>query len=189
VQHQFTTLSTAALLDALCETVDYVRGSTAPDAWQRAVSRAWDYLLQVEAVEYDAEAHAIRVESATRPGRFYVANGECSCEAYTRGDGVCWHRAAARLLRRALELRAMAQASAEAVEVEELAVELVAEAAEAGAAWYSVADAMAGARSRLGELESFAADWDRMAEAQRLAAGAALGARLAAARAAYILAA
>jgi hypothetical protein len=100
----FTAIPVADILDDLCAAVDYARG-VAPvgSGWLAAIDRAWDYLLQADTLAYDAERHALRVESATRDGVTYTANGDCQCEAFTRGDGVCWHRAGARLVRRALE--------------------------------------------------------------------------------------
>lgn len=142
--HTFTPIRTAAILDALVAAVEYARGSTAPDAWQRAITAAYDYLLQVDTISYDVAAHAIRVESATRSGRAYIANGDCQCEAFTRGAGVCWHRAAARLMRRALELKAIAD-------------ELYAEAQAAGETWYTRDIALKGASWRIVERQNAAA--------------------------------
>jgi hypothetical protein len=161
--HTFTTIRTADLLDWLADAVDTARASTAPLTWQNAISAAWDYLLQVDEISYDISQWAIRVESATRPGRCYVANGECSCEAFTRGQGVCWHRAAARLVRRAMELR-------------ELAAELVADAADAGETWYDAEIAREGAKARIGHLAAVAVEWDAESERQRLALSARIGA-------------
>lgn len=101
--HDFTTIATAQILDSLCEVVDQARASgNLTPSWARALDTAYDYLLTTDAVAFDALAHALRVESATEPGTFYTANGDCQCKAFTQGAGVCWHRAAARLVRRAL---------------------------------------------------------------------------------------
>lgn len=104
MSYQFSTLDTAHLLDALVEAVDAARetASVSP-SWLRAIDSAYDYLLQTESIQYDLTACAIRVESATTPGTFYESNGDCQCAAFTKGKGICWHRAAARLVRRALE--------------------------------------------------------------------------------------
>lgn len=163
--HRFAPLAVAPLLDFLCEARDAAAQAAADHpAWLRALDFAWGFILEAEALEYDAEAAALRVPSATRAGRAYVANGACACEAFTKGAGVCWHRAAARLVRRALELR-------DAAEVEALAAELVAEAHAAGARWYGMAEGRAGARMRLAELADFAQEWDAAAlSAQALAA-------------------
>lgn len=152
--HDFSTLRTADLLDYVVDVVDYVRGSTAPAPWQRAAEAAYGYLLQTDEISYDEQARAIRVPSATRPDVVYISNGSCSCEAFTRGQGVCWHRACARIVARALELR-------------DLAAELLADAEAEGCAWYGAEEARAGARFRLAELQQYARDWDRDAEQQR----------------------
>lgn len=109
MQHTFTTLDTAELLDFLTDAIDTIRASAAArnaPSWMTALDKAWDYILSQDVIEYDVEARAIRVESATRPGVFYVSNGDCQCKAFTRGSA-CWHRAAARLVWRALELQAL----------------------------------------------------------------------------------
>lgn len=178
----FQTIATAEILDALVAAVEYARGSTAPLTWQRAIDAAYDYLLQVDTISYDVAAHAIRVESATTAGTFYEANGDCQCRAFTHGKGVCWHRAAARLVRRALEAQnaprcelcgelavlvgeqltcpGCAPVDTDGAEVVALAAELYAEAQAAGDVWYSLDIAQAGARSRLPELAQFATTWD-----------------------------
>lgn len=152
--HDFSTLRTADLLDHIVDVIDYVRGSTAPAPWQRAAEAAYGYLLQVDEIAYDEQARCIRVESATTPGKFYEANGSCGCAAFTHGQGVCWHRACARIVARALELR-------------DLAAELLADAQAEGCAWYGAEEARAGARFRLAELQQYARDWDKAAEQQR----------------------
>lgn len=109
--HQFTTIATADILDHLCAAVDAARekmsASQAAGCWFIALDKAWDYLLTTDTIAFDIGAHAIRVPSVSKPGVYYHANGDCQCEAFTHG-GACWHRSAARLVRRALELRAAA---------------------------------------------------------------------------------
>ena len=175
MQHHFTTLTTAALLDDLAAAIDAIRWTTARDnaPWMRALDRAWDYILQTDTLAYDLSAHAIRVESATTPGAFYEANGDCACAAFTKGAGVCWHRAAARLVRRALEHQAERELNA-------LSAELYDDARAAGAGWYDAEIAEAGARGRLEGLERFAAAWDADAVEMQCAA---LGTRIGAAHA------
>lgn len=108
VAASFAPLVVAEILDSLVEAVDTARAAAGDNRpWQRAIDAAWDWLLQQDSISYDAATHALRVESATRPGRVYEANGSCSCEAFAKG-GACWHRAAARLVRRALEARDLA---------------------------------------------------------------------------------
>lgn len=151
--HQFTTLRTAHLLDHLVDALDTIRASTAiyNTAWMTALDKAWDHILQSDTLEYDIAARAWRVESATEPGTFYVSNGTCGCPAFSH-DRPCYHRAGARLIARALELR-------------DLAEELIAEAREAGEEWYGEREGRIGAKWRIGELTGVAADWDAAAHA------------------------
>lgn len=155
--HTFTPIRTADLLDFLVDAVDAARASTAPAAWQRAIDRAYDTLLQLDVIAYDLAAGAIRLASASEPGVERIANGDCPCPAFVKGDGVCYHRAAARLVKRALELR-------------DLADELLTEAQEAGESWYGPDLARQGARYQLPALTGYASDWDRMAAANQTAA-------------------
>jgi hypothetical protein len=110
--NDFSTVPTAAILDSLCDVVDQARVSEQlTPSWRTALDAAYDWLLQQDTIEYSNTDHALRVESATEPGKFYVANGACQCESYVKaqqgkGQGVCWHRAAARLVRRALAANA-----------------------------------------------------------------------------------
>lgn len=90
------------ILDDLCAVVDAARASVTDERWLKAIDRAWDYLLNQDTVSWDADTHALTVESASEAGVFYTANGECQCDAYA-AHKACWHRAAARLVRRALE--------------------------------------------------------------------------------------
>lgn len=99
-----TTVRIAHIIDQLCTAIDAARISALHDSrWSHAIETAADWLLQQDAVEYDRETHALTIESATRPGTFYTANGSCGCEAFA-SHNACWHRAAARLVRRATEV-------------------------------------------------------------------------------------
>jgi hypothetical protein len=93
----------ADILDALVEAVDAARVQTTDASWQRAINDAYNYLLLRDTVCYEPETHTLVVASATEPGKEYWANGECQCPCYERGNAKCWHRAAARLVRRAVE--------------------------------------------------------------------------------------
>ena len=166
---QFTTIRTADLLDSLVAAVDAARIAAGDDQrWQNAITSAWDYILQTETLDYDANTHALKVASASGNGS-YIANGACSCRA-AELDKPCWHRAAARIVTRALELAEQAQADAEQAELTALAQELLDEARRAGVTWYGAREALAGARSRMAELMAYAAEWDAAAEVQRRAA-------------------
>ena len=182
----FARIAVADLLDSLVAAVDAARAklaeSAAPnaDAWGRAIDRAWDYILSVDVLAYDAASHTLLVESATEAGRSYAANGTCECRAYTHSTAqVCWHRAAAKIVANAVALAEQAAEAAEQAELTALAQELLDEARRAGCAWYGHREALAGARMQLRELEDYAQEWDRAAEAQRRAA---LAGRIVAAR-------
>lgn len=174
--HTFTPLAVADLLDHLCAAVDKARSDAAGNQrWLNAIGAAWDYLLQVDEISYDQAAGAIRVESATEAGKHYTSNGDCQCRAFTHGAGVCWHRAAARLVRRALELR-------NAVEGLALRDELL---MQRDASDFDGRKACEQAKAELPALLDYAAEWDRAAAASK----AAFIARLTAARAPFIAAA
>jgi hypothetical protein len=102
MQTQFTTIAVADLMDALCSAVDTARAATNDPRWLRAIDSAWDYILSVDTLDYDAATHSLRVPSASGNGE-YIANGACQCRAFEQSNA-CWHRAAARLVRRAIEL-------------------------------------------------------------------------------------
>lgn len=111
----FTTLTIARLADEIVEAYDNalaaVQGNT---RWTNAVETGADWVYTQDTVEYDLEAHALRVASPS--GRTYTANGVCQCEAYAAGQP-CWHRAAGRIVQRAVEA---VEAQAEAIRVRAL---------------------------------------------------------------------
>ncbi len=97
---QFTTITTAALLDSLCLAVDAARVAAAGNTrWLNAIDAAFDHILQVESIEYRASDHALLYHSES--GQTYTANGRCQCQAFKAGQP-CKHRAAARLVANAL---------------------------------------------------------------------------------------
>jgi len=163
--HQRTTFATIAvsdLIDDLAAAIDEIRCSTANTnrPWMAALDRAWDHILQQDTISYDAEAHAVRVASATQPGRFYEANGECQCAAFVKGNGICWHRAMSRLVHRAHVVGARR-------ELASLAAELSQDARDAGAGWYQADVAERGAEARMPALQAYALEWDQAALAAR----------------------
>jgi hypothetical protein len=179
----FARIAVADLLDFLCEAVDAARVAAAGNTrWLNAIDAAWGWLLEQDAVSFDHTSHALRVESASEAGKVYIANGSCQCKSFAEHGNACWHRAGARLVRRALELRTMDQGS----DLLALAEELVSDAHAAGAAWYGMAEGIEGAKMRERELADFAAEWDAAAAAAKAAA---LGARLGAAQARVMAAA
>lgn len=164
----FTTVAVAPLLDHLCTAVDAAREKAAGDQrWLNAIDAAWDHLLFQVAVDYSPEAHALRVESASERGKTYIANGSCQCRAFAQHNA-CWHRAAARLVRRALELQAPAP---EPAALESEAFALAGEIAASSGYLMDWDDCRAQAAAELPAVLDFARAWDAQA--------AALGARIA----------
>lgn len=183
MQHQFTTIRTADILDDLCAAVDLAREMAGDNArWQQAISNGWDDLLNLDTIAYDTAQHAIRIESASEPGRFYVANGDCQCTSFANGNA-CRHRAAARLVRRALEIRSDRAAAAESArlegELDALAAELYAELAESSFDDDHTlrSEARRRAQAEIGAVLAYAAAYD---------AAAHFGQRLTVARAPYV---
>jgi hypothetical protein len=100
----YRAIPVSELLDFLCDAVDAARVAAADSPeWLAAIDRAWDAILTQDTVSFHPVTHSLRIESLSRPGVFYEANGACQCEAFSYNGGVCTHRAAARLVRRALE--------------------------------------------------------------------------------------
>jgi len=91
---------------ALADATVAAEQATDDPRWRKAIDTAYAWLLDQDTVEYNAATHALRVASATQPGVVYEANGACGCAAFAHGRP-CFHRAAARLFARALELEAM----------------------------------------------------------------------------------
>lgn len=92
----------AEILDDLIDAADVAETRAADTTWLKAVKDGYNWLLMQDVIEYIPAAHELHVPSATTPGLIYKANGACQCEAFAYG-GACWHRACARLVRRALE--------------------------------------------------------------------------------------
>lgn len=74
------------------EAFDRVSGNR---RWENAIVRAKQQLESNPYMHFDGGALLVLSES----GEIYRANGTCQCKAYTSGQP-CWHRAAARLIRR-----------------------------------------------------------------------------------------
>lgn len=152
------TIAVADILDFLTDAVDAARAAAADSTrWRNAIDAAWDHLLQQDVIEYDHAAHELVYRSES--GATYYANGSCQCPAFEKGQP-CKHRAAARLVYRA-------------VEACDLAAELRAEAQAAGEGWYDASIARTGARWRLPELEQIAREWDAAAVSLQARIGAA----------------
>lgn len=178
IVHRFETVQIAPLMDALCSAVDAARAKAADDQrWLNALDTAWGWLLQQDAVSYCPTTHALRVTSASEPGKVYEANGACQCRAFAE-HSACWHRAAARLVRRALEHTTptpspVALPTPAADELAALEGELYDAAIDAGAEFCDAQDAAkAQAVAQLPTLVAFARDWDAMALGARIARAA-----------------
>jgi hypothetical protein len=81
-------------LDALLASVDAARAATTERRWLNAIETAYDWLLQQDSVEFNAEMRLI-VDSPS--GQRYLPNGSCQCKAHKEGNP-CWHRAARQLV-------------------------------------------------------------------------------------------
>ena len=66
--------------------------------WQNAIAKAVGQLRENPMMHFDGEALLILSDS----NQIYSANGVCQCKAFEKGFP-CWHRAAARLVRRYFE--------------------------------------------------------------------------------------
>jgi len=66
--------------------------------WQVAITKAKQEIEENPYIHPDGDALLILSPS----GEIYSANGACQCKAFSHGQP-CWHRAAARLVRRYME--------------------------------------------------------------------------------------
>jgi hypothetical protein len=104
------TLNIADILDHLVVVTEEARITAKPNKrWSNALNFAYGWIIEQDTVEYDEATHELLVPSANTPGLTYRANGSCQCAAYNapRKEGeprrACWHRAAAKLVKNALE--------------------------------------------------------------------------------------
>jgi hypothetical protein len=86
-------------VDVLCKVVDAARAKVNDKAWISAIDKAYDYLLTSDDVILAADDGSALIPSSTGDDVHYAANGDCACKAGQRGKP-CWHRAAARLIKR-----------------------------------------------------------------------------------------
>ncbi|MGH9903470.1 MAG: hypothetical protein ACRD68_16810 [Pyrinomonadaceae bacterium] len=75
------------------EAFDKAEGSR---RWQTAIAKAKGQLESNPYLHQDGDALLILSPS----GEIYRANGTCQCKAHTHGQQPCWHRAAARIVKR-----------------------------------------------------------------------------------------
>lgn len=64
--------------------------------WETAIARAKQQIESNPFMHFDGHALLILSDS----NEIYSANGTCQCKAYVNGHKPCWHRAAARLVKR-----------------------------------------------------------------------------------------
>ncbi len=69
--------------------------------WTRAIAKAVAVIEQNPQMAYDLRTASLHITGSR--GTAYMANGICQCEAYN-GGYPCYHRAAARLIQRYLEI-------------------------------------------------------------------------------------
>lgn len=69
--------------------------------WQNAISRARRELITSPNPYMDWTGEELLILSP-ESNEIYAANGTCQCKAYTTAKYPCWHRAASRIVQRAL---------------------------------------------------------------------------------------
>jgi hypothetical protein len=104
-----TILFVSELLDDCAAAVDAARMTCTDRRWLNAIETGWSWLLEQDTVQYDFDSHALTVNSPS--GETYFANGSCGCRAFETSRA-CWHRAAGRIVTRALERQRAAARSA-----------------------------------------------------------------------------
>ncbi|MET0466892.1 MAG: hypothetical protein ABW007_27270 [Chitinophagaceae bacterium] len=67
--------------------------------WETAIVKAKQQIESNPFMHFDGHALLILSDS----NEIYSANGTCQCKAYRNGRRPCWHRAAARLIKRYAE--------------------------------------------------------------------------------------
>jgi pyrimidine deaminase RibD-like protein len=98
----------ADLTDDLADAIDAARKTTNDQRWINAIDAGASWLLEQDQITFDATAHELTFPSAS--GKTYHANGSCytitgePCKAFRRGEP-CYHRAAAKIARNAIEAR------------------------------------------------------------------------------------
>ncbi len=69
--------------------------------WANAIGKAVAVIEQNPQMVYDLRTASLHITESR--GTLYTANGTCQCEAYS-GGFPCYHRAAARVIQRYLEI-------------------------------------------------------------------------------------
>ncbi|MDQ3686871.1 MAG: SWIM zinc finger family protein [Acidobacteriota bacterium] len=84
--------------DKLNEVAQEAFDRTSNLRWQTAIAKAKSQIESNPYMHFDGDALLILSDS----NEIYKADGTCSCKAYRNGQP-CWHRAAARLVKRYME--------------------------------------------------------------------------------------
>lgn len=91
----------------LNQVIEAAKSKTTDPTWLRAIERAAE---QLRTNPYISEQDGGLLILGTT-GEIYHANGSCQCKAYRKGMNYCWHRVAAKLVRRYNEMEAAPAAS------------------------------------------------------------------------------
>jgi hypothetical protein len=94
---------TEEIIDSVVALKDRVFDSLT-SAQANAFNKAYNYILENDAVLYNRNDITVIVESATDDHTRYIAGDTCQCQAFESGK-LCWHRTLARIVKRALETR------------------------------------------------------------------------------------
>ena len=98
-----TEINQEILAEVVSESLAKINPSS-PNArrWTNAIAKATVELENNPFMTYELDSHALMVLSEIL-GQIYTANGSCQCKALAEGYP-CWHRAAARLVTRYIEV-------------------------------------------------------------------------------------
>ena len=80
-----------------------VAGSKDAKRWTSAIAKAVVEIENNPYMTWQMDSHSLLILSE-QSGTFYTANGTCQCAAFEKGMP-CYHRAAARLIQRYLEVQ------------------------------------------------------------------------------------
>lgn len=122
-----TTLPTSAIIDHLPTARDAAHTAIDTDPqpgsnrrvltpeekqrWHTATDKAYSWLVEQDELIYDQARWELTMVSPDS-GETYTANGACGCTAFAKHQA-CYHRSAARLVRRSLEAKGHSYGSAD----------------------------------------------------------------------------
>jgi hypothetical protein len=95
-------LNQTILEEVIQAAFDHATAQGGKDArrWQAAIAKAKQQLEENPYLHFDGDALLIL---SPESNEIYRANGVCQCVAYTRYNQPCWHRSAARIVKRYYE--------------------------------------------------------------------------------------